>query len=32
MCLHPCRGGGTGFSHCESSIAFRAAMAVVLQV
>jgi hypothetical protein len=28
MCLHPCRGGGTGFSHCESSIAFRAAMAV----
>jgi hypothetical protein len=22
MCLHPCRGGGTSFSHCGFSIAF----------
>ncbi len=32
MCLHPCRGDGTGFSHCDVSSAFGAATAAVLRV
>lgn len=32
MCLHPCRGGATGFSHCEVSSALGAATAAVLRV
>ena len=32
MCLHPCRGGGTGFSHCDVPSAFGAATAAVLRV